>query len=554
MGTSSIDNTDISNHAKSVTIGAVTVLQSMDIDPVTGDMYFLQLMNKSDIAGFCSKHGLNASNCEPLILTKITCTKQATKSDGKFTYSTSVQKMRIAKTGHGVKLSVVRDKKGQLWMLTGGRGSDNGTGNDLSGKYISRFKFVNGKDLILDGSGKTDGDVIYFKHPAALNNSYASVDETSRYICLSSSGGGRQYYIYDLDEYLSGNANPTLLKKVELHDGDKPVSPSGISKDNGFCTWSYQSFDINGDYLYFLEGESESTKKPITPGDPVIVISTYNWRTGQFVQRWRVNYGRINSTFGEPEAFSIRQDVFGNISAYLGIAIGNAGARKANVFKLHIDRHINSNGNVIGVDTATDTKNFDGKQYTAISMTATPSSCNMVSDNIETKPFETIGISRNCSYLYGSWNGSLIGNDAKNFTVSISENSPFDTGYSAKVTFIPDGIKREYKTTLRLYSPQANDILIPISANYTGEFSVNSTESGVREIECNSNKISIQQTDSQITVCNDDIKQIEIYSIDGKLVNTSNSNTINAPTNKGVYILKAKTTEGNNYSTKILCR
>lgn len=468
MGTSIIDNVDISNHAKSVSLGAVTVLQSMDIDMATGDMYFLQLMNSSDVSSFCSTYGLSATNCDPLVLTRVSCSKKATKTDGTFTYSTTVQKMRIAKAGHGVKLSVVRDKSGQLWMITGGKGSDNGTSNDLSGTSISRFKFVSGKTLILDGSGTTDSDVVYFEHPAGLSNAYGAVDEASRYICLSSSGSGkRKYYIYDLDEYLEGNASPTLIGKVVMATGDLPVTGTGLSNDSGFCTWSYQSYAINGDYLYFLEGESQDTSNPVTSGDPVVVISTYNWRTGQYLLRTRVNYARINDTFGEPEAITIRPDVFGNVSAYLGIAVGSSGARKASIFKYHIDRHLDDSGNVIGVDTSTGMKHFKTAQYSGISMTQGATEYTLSASSLTETPSQSIKITKG-QYLYGSWIGTITGEDGNVFSATISDNTPFSSSFTAKVTFNPDGLKSSYTAYLRLSSPGATDIMIPINATYTG--------------------------------------------------------------------------------------
>ncbi len=469
MGTSVIDGVDISNHAKNVSLGASTVLQSMDIDMATGDMYFLQLMNGGDVSSFCSTYGLNATNCDPLVLTRVSCTKKATKTDGTFTYSTTVQKMRIAKAGHGVKLSVVRDKKGQLWMITGGKGSDNGTSNDLSGTSISRFKFVNGKTLILDGSGETDSEVVYFKHPAGLSNAYGAVDEASRYLCISSSGSGRQYYIYDLDEYLEGKSNPALIKKVTLKTGNDPITGTGLSNDNGFCTWSYQSYAINGDYLYFLEGESQDTGNPVTSGDPVVVISTYNWRTNQYLLRTRVNYARINDTFGEPEAFTIRPDIFGNVSAYLGVAVGSSGARKASVFKYHVDRHLDDSGNVIGVDTSTGMKHFKIAQYSGISMSHSADRYNLTASSIDDTPSQTITFTNAGEYLYGAWTGTITGEDGNVFRVDVSENTPFSSNFTATVTFVPDGLKSDYLAYLKLSSPLAADIVIPINASYTGD-------------------------------------------------------------------------------------
>lgn len=467
MGTSIITGTDISNHAKNVSLASVTVLQSMDIDMKTGDMYFLQLLGTSENDSFCSSYGLSSSNCDGLRLTRVICTKKGTASDPTYTYS-GTQSMRIAKSGHGVKLSVCRDKNGQLWMITGGKGSDNGTSNDLSGTSISRFKFVSGGVRVLNGSGSTDSSVEYFEHPEGLSNAYGAVDEMNRYICISSSGGGRKYYIYDLDEYLEGKTNPTQLGYVKLTDGADPITGTGLSKDSGFETWSYQSYAINGDYLYLLEGESQETSNPVTSGDPIVVLSTYNWRTGQFLRRDRINYARINDTFGEPEAFTVRPDEYGNVCAYLGIAVGASGSRKANIFKYHIDRHLDSSGAVIGDDTNTGAQHFNTSQYSGITMTPSATSISLSAASTSETPSQTITIKRSTKYLYGNWTGTITGADGEVFDVAITDNTPFTSSFKATVTFKPNGNKSSYSANLRLSSPSASDIIIPINATYTG--------------------------------------------------------------------------------------
>lgn len=467
MGTSILTGTDISNHAKNVALASSTVLQSMDIDMQTGDMYFLQLLGTSENNSFCSSYGLNSSNCDALRLTRVICTKKGTAEDPTYTYS-GTQSMRIAKSGHGVKLSVCRDKNGELWMITGAKGDDNGTSNDLSGTSISRFKFVSGGVRILDGSGETDSSVKYFEHPAGYSNAYGAVDEMNRYLCISSSGSGRRYYIYDLDEYLEGKTNPTQIASVKLSTGDDPITGTGLSQDNGFCTWSYQSYAINGDYLYLLEGESDDTSKPVTSGDPIVVISTYNWRTGQFLRRDRINYARINDTFGEPEALTIRPDEYGNVCTYLGIAVGSSGARKANVLKFHTDRHLDASGNVIGVDTETKMHHFNTSQYSGITMTPSENSINLSASTISETPSQTITIKRSTKYLYGNWTGTITGVDGDVFEVSISDNTPFSSSFKATVKFTPNGYKSVYNANLRLSSPLAPDIIIPITATYSG--------------------------------------------------------------------------------------
>lgn len=454
MGTSVIDGVDISNHLIDAKTADTTVIQSMDIDPVTGDIYMLQLMGSTNKSSFNSANGLSTTECDPLFLIRIPCTKKATKTSGTYTYSTSIQKMSLAKTGHGVKLSVFRDKAGQLWMVTGAKGSDNGTGNDLSGKAICKFKFVSGAKVIADGRENSTVSLSYHNHPKGYNNAYADIDPVNRFICYSSSGGGaRRYCVYDLDAYLEGK--DVEIKDYYMPKGNLPVTGSGVSGDTGFEWKSYQSFCINGDYLYLFEGVGSSSNSP------VLIMSIVNWRTNTYIQRKSINYGRINGLeWGEPEAVCIRPDVFGHACMYLGISRNST---YANVYKFHIDRHVDSSGEVIGDDTVTGAKHFDASQYSGISMSASQSSVNFaVSELSETS--QTVTITRNSEYMYGKWNACITGEDGNVFAAEIADHSRFAKTFDVKVTFTPDGLKNNYSAYLKLTSPGASDIRIPITA------------------------------------------------------------------------------------------
>lgn len=459
MGTSIIDGKDISYHLNGTpTADSTELIQSMDIDPVTGDLYFLQLMGSTNRSNFNSANGLSSTDCEPLFLFRVPCTKKASKTDGSYTYSTSIQKMSLAKTGHGVKLSVFRDTSGQLWMVTGAKGSDNGTGDDLSGKAICRFKFVSGASVIADGRENSTVSLSYHNHPKGYNNAYADIDPVNRYICYSSSGGGsRKYCVYDLDAFLAGQDKE--IKEYVMPKGATPVTGSGLSGDTGFEWKSYQSFCINGDYLYMYEGVGSSSNSPTH------IVNIVNWRTNKFIQRKSFSYARINElSWGEPEALCIRPDVFGNVSMYLGVA---ANKTKAYVFKFHIDRHLNSSGNVIGDDTNSDAKHFNSSQYSGISMSPSASSLSFSAASTAETPTQTLTLSRTSEYMFGKWTAVITGEDGDVFTADVADHNQFSSSIGVNVTFHPDGRKNNYSANLRLSSPYASDVIIPLTATYT---------------------------------------------------------------------------------------
>ena len=465
FGTSTLTGTDVTNHATAVALGAVTVIQSFDIDPVTGDMYFIQKMNSSRITSYNSLYGLSSDH-DGLTVTRVPCSKI---NGYTYTYSTSIQSMEIGYGGHGTNMCFVRDKNGQGWLWSGGKATVK-SGDDTSGA-TARWKFSSGTDINLDGSGKTDSGVEYFN--VSGSNDYPACDENSRYLCVRTSGSGiNTYRIYDLDDALEGTK--TLYKTVELSKGD--FAQSDISGDGGYNTWDFQSFDINGDYIYILEGCSEENSKTITSGDPTLVLTCYNWRTNEYCYRERLNYGRINSLFGEPEGMVLRFDQYGHANLYIAVVNGPSGSRKANIYKYIIDYHTgydeaNAKATTQGDDTST-TGHFK-TDYPTISYSCNTNSLTFSATSLSEAPSQKVTIT-NGEYIYGQWYGVITGEDGDAFTVSTASNNAFSTSATTTVTFTPKANKTTYKAYLRLFSPlastksESNDIVIPITATYTG--------------------------------------------------------------------------------------
>ena len=465
FGTSTLTGTDVTNHATAVALGAVTVIQSFDIDPVTGDMYFIQKMNSSRITSYNSLYGLSSDH-DGLTVTRVPCSKI---NGYTYTYSTSIQSMEIGYGGHGTNMCFVRDKNGQGWLWSGGKATVK-SGDDTSGA-TARWKFSSGTDINLDGSGKTDSGVEYFN--VSGSNDYPACDENSRYLCVrTSSSGINTYRIYDLDDALEGTK--TLYKTVELSKGD--FAQSDISGDGGYNTWDFQSFDINGDYIYILEGCSEENSKTITSGDPTLVLTCYNWRTNEYCYRERLNYGRINSLFGEPEGMVLRFDQYGHANLYIAVVNGPSGSRKANIYKYIIDYHTGYDETNAKATTQGDDTNTTGHfktDYPTISYSCNTNSLTFSATSLSEAPSQKVTIT-NGEYIYGQWYGVITGEDGDAFTVSTASNNAFSTSATTTVTFTPKANKTTYKAYLRLFSPlastksESNDIVIPITATYTG--------------------------------------------------------------------------------------
>ena len=465
FGTSTLTGTDVTNHATAVSLGAVTVIQSFDIDPVTGDMYFIQKMNSSRNTSYNSLYGLD-SNHDGLTVTRVPCTNI---NGYAYTYSTAIQSMEIGYGGHGTYMCFVRDKNGQGWLWSGGKATIK-SGDDTSGA-TARWKFASGKDINLDGTGDTDSGVEYFN--VSGSNDYPACDENSRYLCVRTSGSGiNTYRIYDLDDALEGTK--TLHKTVQLTKGE--FAQSDISGDGGYNTWDFQSFDINGDYIYVLEGCSEENSNTITSGDPTLVITCYNWRTNEYCYRKRLNYGRINNLFGEPEGMVLRFDQYGHANLFVAVVNGPSGSRKANIYKYIIDYHTgydDANAKATNQGDDTNTTGHFSSDYPAITFSCDTQELDFYAASLSETPSQTITIT-NGEYNYGQWHGVITGEDGDAFTVNTASNNAFSTSATATVTFTPKANKSTYRAFLRLFSPlasssvESNDIVIPISATYSG--------------------------------------------------------------------------------------
>ena len=468
--TSSLTGEDVSYHATNVNIDDYTVLQSFDIDPLTGDMYFIQKMSTNRNNTYNSLYGC-PSNHDGLVVSRVPCTN----IDGyKYTYSTNIESMEIGYGGHGTNICLVRDKSGQLWIWGGGNATPNDQ-NDRSAT-TARFKFQNGTDLNLNVSKDTEKVKIF--NVSGAGNEYPACDETSRLLCVyTTTTDVHSYSIYDLDDALDGKQ--TLLKKVNLNVGD--YARPGISNDNGYCTWPLQSFDIKGDYIYILEGTPKDEPGNSEAGKPTIVLTLYNWRTNTYVYRTIVDYGRINNlVYGEPQGLVIHQDEYGHACLYMAFVNGETGARKVNIFKFIIDYHPTYDENLgasyVGKDSDTDA-HFKG-DYPSGSMnySCDTQSLSFSTETIDGSDSKSITIN-NGEYIYGEWCGVITGESGEAFSVAVDDNNAFSPTATATVTFKPNiykGTKRTYNATLRLFSPlastnsESNDIVIPLTATYNG--------------------------------------------------------------------------------------
>ena len=546
--THTLTGEDVSYHAKAVALKEITVLQSFDIDPLTGDMYFIQKMGSTSNNNYNSKYGFS-SNHDGLCVTRIPCTN----IDGhKYTYSSTIESMNIGYGGHGMKLCIMRDKDGQPWLWSGGKAKLY-SGNDES-TSTARWKFQNNSDVNLNTSSETT-NIKYFDVTTGTYD-YPAIDETSRYLCVRTVGSDdNTYHIYDLDDALEGKK--TLLKEITIKIGQDKRT---FNNDNGYNTWPFQSFDINGDYIYALEGSPKDQDGNIEAGKPTIVLTLYNWRTNECVYRAFVDYGRINNlTYGEPQGVVIRHDKYGHACMYMAFVNGNEGARKVNIFKFIIDYSTGydatiGTATITGGDTET-TAHFKG-DYPAMNYSCDTKNINLETSSVGGSDSKTITID-NGEYVFGEWYGVITGDDSEAFTVKMNSNNAFSETATATVTFSVNSkntSKTSYNAYLRLFSPlastnvESNDIVIPLTGSYTGP---------TTNIESNyiTKDVTITVNNKILSVENADAKEIKVYASTGALVASAyNSSTIDLSHLSGMYIVNIITTNSTTHSNKIIVK
>lgn len=428
-----------------------TVVQSMDVDDVTGDCYFIQEKTTAATSLKSKFPGIDWTNAAHIV-TRVAMGGAETQ-------------MYLSHSGHGSNMAVTTFN-GKLYVVTGVEGTDGGTAARKigfipwsAGTALDTREGYNSTIKYLNNSWNTDG--AGYKYPA--------IDNDNRLLCVASRKGNYYYYaIFDLDDAFN---NPSTVKpikvwKISVRDGVNKMSNSGraylANNDQGFRTWDDQGFTISGDYIYHYEGcgntGSSNAGTKVNDGMGVVVVNYFNWRTEEQLYRTAVLADPIcskNTLSGEPESFKVHRDVNGRPSALIGIVTGASGARK---FNLHSFRQKTKNG------TEVDGQGFAYK-IAAHSTSADRSSVSLTSAGEAAS--QAITVSNNV-HVRGI-TAAIVGADGESFSVSKTSGGASTSQHVFSVTFTPDRYKESYSAFLRVSSPNTSDIMIPLNGSYTGE-------------------------------------------------------------------------------------
>ncbi|MDE7442669.1 MAG: hypothetical protein K2M65_00730, partial [Muribaculaceae bacterium] len=309
--------------------------------------------------------------------------------------------------------------------------------------------------------------IIQFRNQWNKNGCYPAIDVDNRLFCEShtASSGKVRFAVYDLDDVLANGSNAKLIKAVIIQKGsNKYENPDQaysdiVNMDEGFNTsgWAMQGFDISGDMIYRHEGVGRHNDLAYRYGGktiPTIMQDCINWRDSVYVHRKPILHQSILAApNGEPEGVKIVRDTDGRPHMLVGIVWGTPSQRTSTLVDFAppaAKQGFNYNIPVAILNPVSVPSVFVTSSLASQTKTA----------KIETRN----GI--------GTTTGVITGPDAACFKTGASERSGiYVISDRIPVTFTPDGKKRNYRATLRVSTPNAEDRLISLTGTYSGKLS-----------------------------------------------------------------------------------
>ncbi len=448
--------------------------------------------------------------------------------------------------GHGSNMAVFRHNN-KNWVAIGGYGVANSANDGCTSNGISIFPYnsanidantdavvnCNGsKTTYIDNNGNTR-PLYTFKTDNELANSswynhFPAIDETSRYLAVLSRKGGTPkkmcVEIYDLDailNHLINNATrPTLIKTFQIEQYADKELDKNVTGDKGFWGWDHQGFTIMGDYIYFMEGVGAANSTAIN-SKPTVIFHAYNWRTGKSHLRRTVEADVIMAmSHGEPEGIKIKRDAAGDGRSYLYLNIANGPSGNRNVNLIKYTNSSTGNGIALPLDKGATTSNSSAMNF-----------------NISYGTSDTQTLTLNNTYLKGDLTATISGEHAQYFNITTDATNALSDISTITVTYDTElPATANHNAVLRLSSPYAEDVLVPLSGTYNGLLSTG-IESNLFNDDC------IYLSGNNIIVPKN-VLSISVYDMSGRILIHDSENVDTSRLSSGIYIVKCLTADG----------
>jgi len=200
--------------------------------------------------------------------------------------------MTLKYFGHGGGLAMEEENGQQYVWINSNATKNTSTKEYNNSRSISRIKYETGK---IYGDGYA-GDT-YFLDKADLFNFNPAIDAKNKLLCINAtqSGGARYFYTYNIDDVKKlpletfnltvtvggeeiGFDEQQIIRSIQGRNLLKlnPVGWFAVPKGNNIATdvnsYSFQGFDINGDYIYFYEGVGNSNNADNGPSTAYVTV------------------------------------------------------------------------------------------------------------------------------------------------------------------------------------------------------------------------------------------------------------------------------------------
>lgn len=261
---------DISTYVDKATLTMPSIHQSFAVDPVNGDVYFLQKYDDTP---------------SDLVANRLL-------EDG------TLEWMRLIDFGHGSSIAVEHQEDGSVYIWVS---SD----ADINESCATVSRILWEPEKVYQEHGGT-----VFAFPGAENTPLPSLDQENGLLCIRTRSGGQQdFRFYDLESILAGE-ELVPLAIFSFYSGSSESEP-------GY--YSFQGYVTSGRYIYVLEGDPDMQPQIVTWDIEGEMLSIVPLSQDHTAAEWNGYY--------EPEGLNISNGIL-----YYGVASNPSGNRRSSIF------------------------------------------------------------------------------------------------------------------------------------------------------------------------------------------------------------------------------
>lgn len=341
--------TEVNIFSKNVLLKApLRVMQNFDIDSKR-NIYYAQL-------GAVAKNEAGKTKSHELYILK-----------AQANISPKQEVMTLQYFGHGSNIAIEETADGEVYVWVNSIATKNKkTLEYIDSRAVSRIKFEAGK--VYD---QGHGGASYFLNKG-LYNVHPAIDAKRDVLAISATKNGiRYFFFYKLSEARKlpltqfqievlaggeekGSEQKTVVRNVDGYDLNqlKPLAsfslPKGTDPENSINSYSFQGFDVAGDYVFFYEGDGNKNDPNNGSSNAYITVLDMNGKivakrskVAAISNMQQLEQAGITKTgYMEAEGIKVVGKQLFIAFASRGIVHGNDDYRRANIFAYDLPRYL----------------------------------------------------------------------------------------------------------------------------------------------------------------------------------------------------------------------